>query len=151
METLSKDMLFEILHYLSDQDLFNSCQVDKMFSELCKDDQFWEARAKLKYPNEVAELKKVSQPRVNNTYKTLYHWAPILFLKKFFPKQLGQKSLEEIYHLQKLNLSDNKLISIPMEIGKLINLQELNLSRNQLTSIPPELGNLKTLESSFRS
>ena len=136
MLSLHKDMLFEILHYLSDQDLYNACQANKTFSELCKDDQFWEARAKLKYPKETIELKKLHNYK---DYKTIYRWAPILFLKNLFPKQLGQKSLEKIYHLQELDLSNNQLTTIPRELENLKELKYLYLYENPLKFIPDNI------------
>jgi Leucine-rich repeat (LRR) protein len=45
-----------------------------------------------------------------------------------------------------LNLSSNKLTSIPKEIGKLTQLKYLDLSFNKLTSIPHEIGNLTQLK-----
>jgi hypothetical protein len=45
-----------------------------------------------------------------------------------------------------LAVSDNRLSSLPPEIGSLINLQGLGLSGNQLSSLPPEIGNLTNLQ-----
>ena len=48
--------------------------------------------------------------------------------------------------LEKLDLSDNWLTSIPLELANLTNLRELDLSSNGLTGpIPPELGKLTML------
>ncbi len=50
-------------------------------------------------------------------------------------------------NLKKLDLSFNKEIqSIPSDICKLQNLVEINLSSNKITSIPDEIGNMKKLE-----
>ena len=57
------------------------------------------------------------------------------------PKEIGQ-----LTNLKELNLKEHKLISIPKEIGQLINLTELNLSGNRLTSIPKEIGQLTNLK-----
>ncbi len=48
--------------------------------------------------------------------------------------------------LLSLSLNDNKLVSIPKEIGNLEKLQTLYLSNNKLTSIPEEIGNLTNLK-----
>lgn len=45
-----------------------------------------------------------------------------------------------------LGLSNNGLMSVPHEIGRLANLQGLELSYNQLKSLPPELKALTRLE-----
>ena len=52
-------------------------------------------------------------------------------------------SLQDILHL---NLNNLKMISIPLEIGRLVMLQELSLSKNCLISIPSEIGQLVKLE-----
>lgn len=59
-----------------------------------------------------------------------------------FPEQL----LKLTKCLRTLELSENKLPSIPREIGSFTLLKSLNISHNRLTSIPAEVGNLKKLE-----
>ena len=142
METLPNDMLKEILTNLSDQDLFQACRLNKTFVELCRDENFWEMRGKLKYPKEINELKDTNPTW---TWKKSYQWSPILYLKHTFPEVLKNKSLSKIYHLRELYLGDNQLTSIPKELGRLSALQTLYLYNNQLTSIPKELGNLEQL------
>ncbi len=56
------------------------------------------------------------------------------------PPEIGQ-----LKNLKWLGLGVNKLTSIPPEIGQLKNLQKLYLQGNKLTSIPPEIGQLKNL------
>ncbi|KMV65411.1 hypothetical protein M970_091440 [Encephalitozoon cuniculi EcunIII-L] len=48
--------------------------------------------------------------------------------------------------VKKLNLSNNKLKTLPAEFGTLSELVELDLSCNEMESIPQEIGNLKSLE-----
>ena len=48
--------------------------------------------------------------------------------------------------LKDLHVSSNQLTSLPAEIGRLQALQELSVSSNQLTSLPAEIGGLKALK-----
>ncbi|MBI5091106.1 MAG: leucine-rich repeat domain-containing protein [Candidatus Hydrogenedentes bacterium] len=57
-------------------------------------------------------------------------------------KLLGEPGVENI---QRLNLNDNQLSTLPPEIGQLTALTNLNLKDNQLSSLPPEVGKLTTL------
>ncbi|KAK9811060.1 hypothetical protein WJX73_010040 [Symbiochloris irregularis] len=47
--------------------------------------------------------------------------------------------------LKQLNLSRNKLASVPEDLGQLAALEDLDLSHNQLQSVPAALGNLTNL------
>ena len=47
--------------------------------------------------------------------------------------------------MTQLNLYDNKLTSLPPEIGNLTNLTYLGLPHNKLGSLPPEIGRLTQL------
>ncbi len=55
-------------------------------------------------------------------------------------------SLNDLVSQQKLDLRNNKLISLPKEIGNLVMLQYLSLHCNQLTSLPEEIGHLVMLQ-----
>ena len=43
-------------------------------------------------------------------------------------------------------MSNNKLVHLPKEIGRLKNLKYLGLNRNELSDLPPEIGDLDNLE-----
>jgi Leucine-rich repeat (LRR) protein len=62
------------------------------------------------------------------------------------PGSLLEKALAS---LTRLDLSFNKLKTIPAEIGSLKNLQELLLSRNSIESLPLELGDCESLTCVF--
>lgn len=54
-------------------------------------------------------------------------------------------SLWSLTHLTALHLNDNNLTRIPPDIAKLHNLVYLDLSSNKLRSLPAELGNMVSL------
>jgi len=55
------------------------------------------------------------------------------------------KELFSLYNLQELILAKNKIQQIPPEIGNLTNLQKLNVSKNRLTVFPATIGALTNL------
>ncbi len=57
------------------------------------------------------------------------------------PAEIGKLS-----NLEYLYLNNNQLTSLPSDIGSLSNLKELNLDDNKLTSLPAEIGNLNKLK-----
>ncbi|NXG46254.1 LRCH3 protein, partial [Psilopogon haemacephalus] len=67
----------------------------------------------------------------------------------FFPKSRNQLSTLPVHlcslPLKVLIASNNKLVSIPEEIGQLKQLTELDVSCNEIQTIPPQIGNLESL------
>lgn len=57
------------------------------------------------------------------------------------PEDIGRFTL-----LKHLNLSDNRLTELPAVIGQMIKLETLNVMSNMLISIPQEFANLKNLK-----
>lgn len=49
--------------------------------------------------------------------------------------------------LRTIDLSNNRIASVPPDIGQFLNLKHLRLNRNCLESLPEEIGLLKKLES----
>lgn len=56
-------------------------------------------------------------------------------------------ALWSLTHLTALHISDNSLSRIPPDIAKLHNLVYLDLSSNKIRSLPAELGNMVSLRS----
>lgn len=57
--------------------------------------------------------------------------------------------LERLQHLQRLNLANNRLISLPDSVGQLSQLQYLDLSHNKLTGLPDTMQHLRQLRVSL--
>ncbi|NXL31429.1 LRCH3 protein, partial [Glaucidium brasilianum] len=70
-------------------------------------------------------------------------------LFSFYPKSRNQLSTLPVHlcslPLKVLIASNNKLVSIPEEIGQLRQLTELDVSCNEIQTIPPQIGNLESL------
>ncbi|NEO79069.1 COR domain-containing protein [Moorena sp. SIO4G3] len=85
--------------------------------------------------------KKIREARVKN--------LELLDLSNLLDNLSDNSSvLEEVFELKQLkqlNLSGNKIKSIPESLGNLSNLTELDLGNNQLTNLPESLGNLSNL------
>eukprot|EP00741_Cyanophora_paradoxa_P023642 tig00021608_g22836.t1 len=68
-----------------------------------------------------------------------------LLLRKNKITSIPGHELAQLVNLRILDLSDNKLTSLPSEIGHLLNLEELYISGNELEDLPVELGSLTSL------
>ena len=66
-------------------------------------------------------------------------------------EELTRKPVSEWKNLQSLELYDNKLISLPPEIGEWKNLTRFNLCDNLLTSLPPEVKEWQKLKKLYLS
>ncbi|KPP71935.1 volume-regulated anion channel subunit LRRC8C-like [Scleropages formosus] len=56
------------------------------------------------------------------------------------------ENINKLLFLETLNLSWNKLRTVPISLFYCTRLRHLNLSHNQLTSLPPEIGTLQSLQ-----
>lgn len=81
-----------------------------------------------------------------NKDKYITYIAIESFKRKLNVKSLSALSVEQIYFLETLDLSKNKLTVLPAEIGFLTNLKTLILTNNQLITLPAEIGNLINLK-----
>lgn len=79
------------------------------------------------------------------------YWDLILLFVCPFPTVTAGRvrslstALWSLTHLTALHLSDNSLSRIPPDIAKLHNLVYLDLSSNKIRSLPAELGNMVSL------
>ena len=140
METLPKDMLYQIAKDMKIRDFIHLCIANKRVNEkICKNNDVWRYRLDKEFPNwGNFNLDKLPI----DSYVFLYQL-------KILKKKLNlQENIYELYikkRFELLYLSDNKLTTIPKEIGNLSNLQELYLRNNRLETIPKEIGNLFNL------
>ena len=66
-------------------------------------------------------------------------------LPSLLSASLPQFSMYKLQHLKMLNLSGNKLTSLPSDIGVLLQLQKLDVSFNMISTFPSSFGSLKSL------
>ena len=154
LKNLQPLVLYQIALDLDLPQLIVLCQLEPKFNRaVCLNNRFWNEFKN--YP------KSVQQPTAQETYTVL---QGLLSLQKIFQTNpwntinnnsdgriLSSYSLEELSNLQSLNLRNNKLESVPKELGNLINLQYLSLYNNKLESVPKELGNLINLQRLYLS
>ena len=92
-----------------------------------------------------------------------FKFLPVLFLSLTFLKTQAQilnendlaaapvvnsieDAMKDPLRVNRLDLTGNKLTTIPAEVYKLTNLQELVLNNNELKTLPQEITGLKHLE-----
>ncbi len=63
-----------------------------------------------------------------------------------FDLELLSETIGDLQKLEKLDLSVNRIGTLPEIIGKLINLKALEVSHNELTELPDSIGNLANLK-----
>ena len=132
-----EDILLHVYSNLDIKDINNCLQVNRKYYRASRNAYLWLKLLERDYCNAYKTLLKVNHYM---TYKTCY------IMTKLKSKIKLNYTLNELSNLQRLYLSNNKLKTIPKELGQLSNLQQLNLYYNQLTTIPKELGQLSNLQ-----
>lgn len=61
-------------------------------------------------------------------------------------KEIPLKEISGLKHVISLNLSNNKIASVPKGLGTLTHLQRIDLSKNQIKGLPDGVGNLTSLK-----
>ncbi len=77
-------------------------------------------------------------------FSSVFAQTPIASENIFTSLDSALKAPEKVYVL---NLSKQKLTTVPSEIIQFTNLQQLNLGKNKLTELPDFIGKLKSLQS----
>ncbi|NXK11475.1 LRCH3 protein, partial [Herpetotheres cachinnans] len=94
-------------------------------------------------------IRYIPEAVLNLQSLTFLNIRVLMTLFSFCPKSRNQLSTLPVHlcslPLKVLIASNNKLVSIPEEIGQLRQLTELDVSCNEIQTIPPQIGNLESL------
>ena len=133
---LINDVIFHILNKCEPINIVRLSLVNKQFYRIHSLRILWK--------NIIHNIdENIDWPTNKNTYYDKY----ILYhqLNKLNSQFRLNKSINELINLKRLDLSSNKITSIPKEIPALTNLENLYLSYNKITSIPEEISALTNL------
>ena len=173
---LTPDVLFSLSTYLELPDLLNFCSSSKKINDvICRKDNIWYYKLNREFPNwRQLQLQGINSQGINSqglksqgfikhpktlslitnmkTPKDIYillYWHNIF--KTLKEKLKIHEEIEEIYFLNKLDLSYKDIEEIPKEIKYLLNLQELYLAYNYIKEIGEvkNLSNLRILDLSY--
>ena len=107
---MNDDTLFEIFKWLPLHDLLNASLTCIQFNNVALDDYIWHGLCKRDYPD---SYKLYYGDSYLETYKVCYQ------LSRLMDKCKQKHTLYELYNLQVLDLSYNKLSEIPKELSQL--------------------------------
>ena len=137
MESLNKDVLFNIATMLDLDNLLSFCSSsDKINRLVCQGEAIWNFKLTKEFPDYKAHINQKGR----KAYELL------IGLDKLKKEFKYKESIYELYRETKLNLSYKELTILPPEIGNLSQLRELSLSNNKIEILPPEIGNLSQLQ-----
>lgn len=103
-------------------------------------------------PDELGELAALRTFNIsfNQIKKLVNRWNNLASLHSLqannnLLSEIGGVTFLALVALGQLNLSHNRLVKIPGEIGRLTQLTKLYLNNNQIKELPPEMGQLRQL------
>src|SRR5258708_7792659 len=136
------DDVFDIILYHADlPDLFNLCYTHKA---ICyKKGYLFQDIFKSWFPT------MLLKPSTYSWLQWLWICFQLSLLLQWTP--LHSYTINQLWKLQKLDLSGNQLTTLPAAIGQLQHLQVLWLNRNQLTTLPAAIGQLQNLHRLYLS
>ena len=149
---LFPNLQWEVVMKMDDRELVNLCRSSKEMETFCNTRSwFWRDRIVAQFgldPFDPSDptIQTILTNNGNNWFLVYFLLLRLSKLKTKLSPHLDIYSLTDLYNLQELNLTDNRLTEIPREIGNLTNLQTLILSYNQLTELPREISNLTNLQ-----
>ncbi|HSW77038.1 MAG TPA: leucine-rich repeat domain-containing protein [Candidatus Saccharimonadales bacterium] len=136
---LNEDVLREILSHADIQSVFQLCQVNKT---LChQHDHVFQHIYDRFYHETGMDVFKTANMTWFQLLKLCYQLSRLRILPS-----LNKYTMNELYTINVLNLSHQKIKVLPPEIGQLNHLQQLYLSNIQLSTLPPEMGNMSSLQ-----
>jgi len=140
MDSLSKDVLFNIATMLDLDNLLSFCSSSDRINRLvCQDKNIWNFKLISEFPN--------YKSHINQKGREAYELLISLSKLKVWSNYKG--TIYELYKETDLYLYNKVLITLPSEIGNLSKLQELLLNNNQITILPPEIGKLSSLHTLY--
>jgi hypothetical protein len=126
---MNADTIFCIFEYLSFFDIMKCTTINKQFNHVSKNGLLWKKMSERDYSE-----------KIDSNYAKNYigHYKLYNFLRR-------HRQHHEIRNDNGLNLSREKLKSIPSEICLMTSLKRLYLRENKLRSLPVELGRMTNL------
>ena len=110
MEKLNRDELFSLAMHLDAPSLLKFCRTNKHFSQkICARDEIWNYRLFSDFPD--YKLLPVKNKSKKEIYQLLYGLVDVK------TKLKRKENIYELYNLEILDLSFNKLTEIPASLG----------------------------------
>jgi internalin A len=107
-------------------------------------------------PAEIGELSNLVELYAGSTFYELSDYGEEESLRTLGIGGHGKSTIAQIHeaigrliNLKLLDLSGQRLTTLPAGIGSLTSLETLNLRENRLTALPPEIGSLTALKKLF--
>jgi len=136
MDSLGKDVLFNIATMLDLDELLNFCSSNSRINQLiCQGEAIWNFKLTKEFPDYKSHIDK----RGREAYELLIGLTKLKEVIKY------QGSIYQLYKETKLYLYNDQIAILPSEIGNLSQLRELYLNNNQIKTLPPEIGKLSNL------
>ncbi|HSW77012.1 MAG TPA: leucine-rich repeat domain-containing protein [Candidatus Saccharimonadales bacterium] len=139
---MNDDVLREIVSHADIRSVFRFCQVNKT---LCHQQEFLFHKIYQHHYHQTG-MDVFKNKTDTMTWFQLIKRCYLLEQLRMTLPILNTYSIKELYTVQILDLSHNRLNVLPPEIGQLSHLIYLNLSNNQLSALPPEIGQLRALQ-----
>lgn len=160
MDSLSKDVLFNIATMLDLDSLLSFCNSNPRIKELIyQNEDIWNFKLVSEFPDYKHHVDKSGREAyelligLTKLKKELAYGGTIYQLYNVEYLDLNSRELTslppEIYKLDRLHnlwLYNNQIKTLSPEIGKMSQLQYLYLSHNQIETLPSEIGKLTQLQ-----